>query len=143
VLFLDYINNKIQSVEDIDRYLRLPALGVIPMLESGSERAATAGQRAGARGGRRWRRSAGGSLILTQVEANSSMAESYRQLRTALLLSSAGHAPRTILFTSSQPAEGKTTTAVNTGHLTGTDWSGSADNRCRSAAAAGPQGLLD
>ncbi|MFN7622283.1 MAG: CpsD/CapB family tyrosine-protein kinase, partial [Acidobacteriota bacterium] len=32
----------------------------------------------------------------------------------ALLLSSAGHAPRTILFTSSQPAEGKTTTAVNT-----------------------------
>ena len=34
VLFLDYINNKIESVEDIDRYLRLPALGVIPMLEA-------------------------------------------------------------------------------------------------------------
>jgi capsular exopolysaccharide synthesis family protein len=35
-------------------------------------------------------------------------------LRTALMLSSAGHAPRTLLITSSQPAEGKTTTSVNT-----------------------------
>ncbi len=30
------------------------------------------------------------------------------------MLSSAGHAPRTLLITSSQPAEGKTTTSVNT-----------------------------
>jgi succinoglycan biosynthesis transport protein ExoP len=111
VLFLDYINNKIQSVEDIDRYLHLPALGVIPMLEGGAK-----GRRLLGSGESEESRAAvgGGSLILTQVEANSSMAESYRQLRTALLLSSAGHAPRTILFTSSQPAEGKTTTAVNT-----------------------------
>ncbi|HMZ22831.1 MAG TPA: CpsD/CapB family tyrosine-protein kinase, partial [Blastocatellia bacterium] len=36
------------------------------------------------------------------------------QLRTSLLLSSASHAPRTLLITSSQPAEGKTTTSVNT-----------------------------
>jgi len=47
------------------------------------------------------------------VESTSSIAESYRQLRTALLLSSADHAPRTLLVTSSQPAEGKTTTSVN------------------------------
>lgn len=121
VLFLDYVNNKIESVEDIDRYLRLPALGVIPALEqagkarrllskatngagnNGSDSKELAPAIAGA-----------GSVILTQVEANSSIAESYRQLRTALLLSSAGHAPRTMLITSSQPAEGKTTTSVNT-----------------------------
>lgn len=118
VLFLDYINNKIESVEDIDRYLRLPALGVIPTLEGegkakrllskgtgGSTELAPAGLSGAA---------SNGSVILTQVEANSSIAESYRQLRTALMLSSAGHAPRTLLFTSSQPAEGKTTTSVNT-----------------------------
>ncbi|MDX2034609.1 MAG: polysaccharide biosynthesis tyrosine autokinase [Blastocatellia bacterium] len=118
VLFLDYINNKIESVEDIDRYLRLPALGVIPTLEGegkakrllskgagGSTELAPTGMSGGA---------SNGSVILTQVEANSSIAESYRQLRTALMLSSAGHAPRTLLFTSSQPAEGKTTTSVNT-----------------------------
>jgi capsular exopolysaccharide synthesis family protein len=120
VLFLDYINNKIESVEDIDRYLRLPALGVIPLLEgTGKARRLLASGAAGsgkalAGGSSALPNLSGGNLILTQVEANSSMAESYRQLRTSLLLSSAGHAPRTILFTSSQPAEGKTTTAVNT-----------------------------
>lgn len=113
VLFLDYVNNKIESVEDIDRYLRLPALGVIPILP------ATGKARRLLTGGGNGKELApaapnNGSVILTQVEANSSIAESYRQLRTALLLSSAGHAPRTLLVTSSQPAEGKTTTSVNT-----------------------------
>jgi capsular exopolysaccharide synthesis family protein len=35
-------------------------------------------------------------------------------LRTSILLSTAGAPPKTILITSSQPGEGKTTTAVNT-----------------------------
>ena len=116
VLFLDYINNKIDSVEDIDRYLRLPALGVIPVFEQPKNRKAlTSGEESESRdlvhinNG-----NSNGSVILTQVETNSSIAESYRQLRTSLLLSSAGHAPRTLLVTSSQPAEGKTTTSVNT-----------------------------
>ena len=42
------------------------------------------------------------------------MAEAYRHLRTSLLFSSAGRPPQSILVTSSQPSEGKTTTAVNT-----------------------------
>jgi len=42
------------------------------------------------------------------------LAEAYRQLRTSILLSTAGHAPKSLLVTSSLPAEGKTTTAVNT-----------------------------
>jgi capsular exopolysaccharide synthesis family protein len=117
-LFLDYINNKIESVEDIDRYLRLPALGVIPVLENGNKARRLLGKGAGAdrRSGKDTALSVAGneSVILTQVEANSVIAESYRQLRTSLLLSSAGGAPRTLLVTSSQPAEGKTTTSVNT-----------------------------
>lgn len=113
VLFLDYINNKVESVEDIDRYLRLPALGVIPVLQGGGK----AKRLISGKNGKELATVGAGasnSAILTQVEANSSIAESYRQLRTALLLSSAGHAPRTLLITSSQPAEGKTTTSVNT-----------------------------
>lgn len=114
VLFLDYINNKIETVEDIDRYMRLPALGVVPMFE------ASKGSKLLGRGGNGKNLATtngvarGGSMIVTDVDATSSVAESYRQLRTALLLSSAGHAPRTLLVTSSQPAEGKTTTSVNT-----------------------------
>lgn len=116
VLFLDYINNKIESVEDVDRYLRLPALGVIPMFEGGKA-AKLLGRGAAATGKElvpTGSASRNGSVILTDVEANSPIAESYRQLRTALLLSAAGRAPKTLLITSSQPAEGKTTTSVNT-----------------------------
>jgi capsular exopolysaccharide synthesis family protein len=47
-------------------------------------------------------------------DTRSPIAEAYRHLRTSLLLSSAGQPPKTILVTSSQPSEGKTTTAVNT-----------------------------
>ncbi len=41
--------------------------------------------------------------------------ESYRSLRTSLLLSSGGKPPQTILVTSALPGEGKSTTAVNLG----------------------------
>src|SRR5262245_50166340 len=130
VLFLDYLNNKLESVEDIDRYLRLPALGVIPALDQGGKarrlltktpgvqslnlNGETNGRSAGKQLAPATATAGAGSVILTQIETNSSIAESYRQLRTALMLSSAGHAPRTLLITSSQPAEGKTTTSVNT-----------------------------
>src|SRR5262249_51180642 len=50
-------------------------------------------------------------------DVRSPIAESYRHLRTSLLLSSAGKPPRTILVTSSQPSEGKTTTAINTAFM--------------------------
>ncbi len=48
------------------------------------------------------------------VDSHSPLAESYRHLRTSVLLSTAGRAPKTLLVTSSLPGEGKTTTAVNT-----------------------------
>jgi capsular exopolysaccharide synthesis family protein len=55
------------------------------------------------------------TTALTMVnDVRSPIAGSYRHLRTSLLLSSAGMQPRTILVTSSQPSEGKTTTAINT-----------------------------
>jgi capsular exopolysaccharide synthesis family protein len=113
VLFVDYLNNKIESVEDIDRYLHLPALGVIPIFPMGKGRNRLAGVAASKELTPASSNGTNGAMILTEVESTSSIAESYRQLRTAVLLSSAEHAPRTILFTSSQPAEGKTTTSVN------------------------------
>jgi capsular exopolysaccharide synthesis family protein len=43
-----------------------------------------------------------------------SVMEAYRMLRTSVLLSTAGSPPKTIMFTSGQPGDGKTTTSVNT-----------------------------
>ncbi len=51
--------------------------------------------------------------LVTQVRPQSRMAESYRALRTSLLLTSAGTPPKTILITSALPQEGKTTTSIN------------------------------
>src|SRR5204862_4250491 len=52
--------------------------------------------------------------LLMNVDGRSPLAEAYRHLRTSVLLSTAGRAPKTLLVTSSLPGEGKTTTAVNT-----------------------------
>ena len=56
----------------------------------------------------------GHSELLLNVDGRSPLAEAYRHLRTSVLLSTAGRAPKSLLVTSSLPGEGKTTTAVNT-----------------------------
>jgi succinoglycan biosynthesis transport protein ExoP len=102
---LDFLDDSVKSMDDIDRYIHLPALALIPAARSEKGRlAAPETQKA--------------STALALVsDARSPMAEAYRHLRTSLLLSSAGNPPRTILVTSSQPSEGKTTTAVNTAFM--------------------------
>jgi capsular exopolysaccharide synthesis family protein len=54
------------------------------------------------------------SPLLIAADPRSPLAEAYRHLRTSILLSTAGRAPRSLLITSSLPSEGKTTTATNT-----------------------------
>lgn len=109
-LFLEYLDDTVRSTDDVENLLRLPALAVIPAIEntqrkklllagSNQSNSSTALQQ---------------SELLLKADSRSSLAEAYRQLRTSILLSSAGHAPKTLLITSSVPSEGKTTTAVNT-----------------------------
>jgi capsular exopolysaccharide synthesis family protein len=52
--------------------------------------------------------------LVTMGRPQSQMAESYRALRTSLLLTSLGAPPKVILITSALPQEGKTTTSMNT-----------------------------
>jgi len=51
--------------------------------------------------------------IFVSAEPDSQYAEAMRVLRTAILLSRTGSTPKVILITSSTPAEGKSTTAIN------------------------------
>jgi polysaccharide biosynthesis transport protein len=51
--------------------------------------------------------------LVTQARPQSQMAESYRALRTSLLLSNLGAPPKVIMVTSALPQEGKSTTSIN------------------------------
>src|SRR5207253_7993070 len=53
------------------------------------------------------------SALLLDIDKRSPLAEAYRQLRTSVLLSSPGRAPKTLLVTSCVASERKTTTSIN------------------------------
>jgi polysaccharide biosynthesis transport protein len=103
---LDFLDDTVNSMEDVDRYIHLPALALIPASKGDKGRLIGPVGAAAPPG-------ASNALALVD-DARSPVAEAYRHLRTSLLLSSAGQPPKTILVTSSQPSEGKTTTAINT-----------------------------
>ncbi len=109
-LFLEYLDDTVRSTEEVERLLHLPALAVIPSASGAS------GRRLAAAPGALQKRNGnnGNPELLMNVDSHSPLAESYRHLRTSVLLSTAGRAPKTLLVTSSLPGEGKTTTAVNT-----------------------------
>lgn len=116
-LFLEYMDDTVRSTEDVERLLHLPALAIIPSV-AGSGRARSLGpgtalQKRNGTGNGNGSGSDNPELLM-HVDGRSPLAEAYRHLRTSVLLSTAGRAPKSLLVTSSLPGEGKTTTAVNT-----------------------------
>jgi polysaccharide biosynthesis transport protein len=82
-------DQRVQDVSAIETEMGIPVLSITPALDARIE-----------------------SPVKTFLsEPNSPFVESMWQLRTSLLLSNPGHAPKTILFTSCNPGEGKTTCA--------------------------------
>jgi polysaccharide biosynthesis transport protein len=112
-LFLEYLDDTVHSTDEVERLLHLPALAVIPSLNAGARRRALVAP-SGALQKKNGNSGASNPELLTNVDSRSPLAESYRHLRTSVLLSTAGRAPKSLLVTSSLPGEGKTTTAVNT-----------------------------
>ena len=105
---LDFLDDTVKSLDDVDRYVHLPALAMIPASRGGAKLKGLAPMNA----------APSETTALAMIDdVRSPIAESYRHLRTSLLLSSAGQPPKTILVTSSQPSEGKTTTAINTAFM--------------------------
>src|SRR5262249_10886621 len=102
---MDYLDDSVKSSDDVSRHLALPTLALIPHYFDGDKRKLSLAPANG---------DIGSAALITLEDTRSPMAEAYRHLRTSLLFSSAGKPPQTILVTSSQPSEGKTTTAINT-----------------------------
>lgn len=104
---LEGLDNTIRTTEQAQNISGLASLGMIPL---GSKSA-----RDGPNSKRLVIASSKEAVeLVTQVRPQSQMAESYRALRTSLLLSSLGAPPKVIMVTSALPQEGKTTTSINT-----------------------------
>jgi capsular exopolysaccharide synthesis family protein len=97
-LFLDYLDNTIAGPADIERFGRPPVLAVVPHYKPA--RAAVPDL-------------APSVDLVAHRERSTAASEAYRELRTAILLSSPGHPPRQIMVTSALPEDGKSSTAIN------------------------------
>src|SRR6202795_4692770 len=104
---LENMDNTVRTPEQAQRISGLPSLGMIPLGSKSVHRGST---------GKRLALTASKEVVetVTQVRPQSQMAESYRALRTSLLLSNLGAPPKVIMVTSARPQEGKTTTSINT-----------------------------
>jgi capsular exopolysaccharide synthesis family protein len=85
---IEYLDDTVKTPEDVTRRLKLPLLGLVP---------AVRGHRV---------------PVLTETVPHD-FGESFRSLRTSLVFTSGSEGTRIIAVTSSQPVEGKTTTAAN------------------------------
>src|SRR5580698_7086348 len=103
---LESMDNTVRTPEQAQTISALPSLGMIP-LGSRSTR------ELGGRDKLALASSKEAVELVTQSRPRSQMAESYRALRTSLLLTFAGGPPTVILITSALPEEDKTTTSVN------------------------------
>jgi polysaccharide biosynthesis transport protein len=120
---MENMNTTVRNVEDVNRFTQLPVLGVIPVLTD----VAHYGKRGGIRSielKAAVMKDVGDSfellgdvsdkpVLADSMKVFSAAAEAYRMLRTSILLSTAGHPPKTMMVTSGQPGDGKTTTVFN------------------------------
>jgi polysaccharide biosynthesis transport protein len=111
---LEYLDNTLKTPEEVEHYLRVPTLGIVPDFLS-LEWQRHAPQKLPSLLPRMSSSLASGkepALVLSQ-HSFSIVKEAYRTLRTAILLSRAEEPPKTILFTSGIHGEGKTVTMLN------------------------------
>ena len=107
--FFEYLDNTLKTTEEVERYIRVPALGLVPSFAPGArpyepDRVAVPAMATDGMP----------RELVTLHHRRSVVSEAYRTIRTAILLSRADNPPRLLLVTSGQAGEGKTITAVNT-----------------------------
>jgi capsular exopolysaccharide synthesis family protein len=102
------LDRSIKTAQDLERIVALPTLAMIPQAAKSRRRYGRLFPRGPSNG-------TGDATVATMVlnQPSSEIAESFRILRTSILLSTAPRPPQMLLVTSSNPREGKTSTSVN------------------------------
>jgi capsular exopolysaccharide synthesis family protein len=97
---VESLDTGLHNIQEIEGLMNMPSLAVIPKSKrSSAEQTATM--------------STAQRNINVLTQPKSQFTEAFRSLQTSLLLATAGHPPKVILFTSATPSEGKTTAATN------------------------------
>jgi capsular exopolysaccharide synthesis family protein len=109
-LGLEFLDQTVKSSDHITESIGLPVLGTVPAIGLEEKKWWAPKFKLP---GRKIKRSPPKLLEPKGDRRSNIVRESYRSVRTSLLLSSASEPPRTILVTSALPAEGKSTTVAN------------------------------
>jgi polysaccharide biosynthesis transport protein len=111
----EHLDQTIKNVQDVERYLRLPALAFVPAVDllhgnAAKERVSTLAGAPAASTESTGQNPSAKNLVPSK---NAELSEAFRGLGTSVLLSRGGRTASSILVTSAQPKEGKTTIAAN------------------------------
>jgi succinoglycan biosynthesis transport protein ExoP len=118
----EHLDQTIRYSQDVFHFLGVPVLGFIPTMSARNGkklRGITAADRELIFGQAKSRTAPGDTLIEDRprndlgIHKGSAFSEAFRELRTSVILSASGRLANSILVTSAQPGEGKTTVAVN------------------------------
>jgi capsular exopolysaccharide synthesis family protein len=98
--FFEHLDNTIKSSEEVEQLIRLPSFGMIPEISFEKNRQLERGKIYPVE-------------LITFGHPRSMLSEVYRNIRTSILLSFSERPPKSMVVSSPNPMEGKTTTAVN------------------------------
>src|SRR6267154_2017453 len=116
------LDDTLKGTDDVERLFGLSAVGLIPAVSQpngnhhGVSRLLERTKAVSAKENGNGRKpNAAWHRIDEDGKQNAPLVEAFRSLRTSILLSTADHPPSSLLVTSTQPGEGKTTIATNLG----------------------------
>jgi tyrosine-protein kinase Etk/Wzc len=109
-LLLDYMDDSLKSIEDVERHTGLRILGSIPEIKT-SEKVKSRRKTRDVSPEREVKQIA--SRMVTHFEPKSPVSEAYRTFRTNIQFARFEHPLKTLLVTSAGPGEGKSTTVAN------------------------------
>jgi succinoglycan biosynthesis transport protein ExoP len=112
---INYFDNSVRSIDDLTDAVAVPTLGMIPTFElfPANEKKLLGDSHGKDKVDERHVTTKEDGIPDFIKNPKSIASESYRSIRTALLLSQADTPPKKLLVTSSQASEGKTTTSLN------------------------------
>jgi len=109
-LLVDYLDDSLKSIEDIERYTGLRVLGSIPEIKTNGKKKSQQ-KRPAVSQEQEVQKIA--SRMVTHFEPKSPVSEAYRTFRTNIQFAHLDKPPRTLLVTSAGPGEGKSTSVAN------------------------------